>query len=814
MTGLPRWLEALLGIGPDAVAPGATPHFRFARFPEGARGLLAAILVAAVLAAAIWIYRRERVKAPLRRIVLTALRCLLLAAAVAVLLDPIVEIDRVRRIPAHTLVLVDASLSMGLRDRYATQTERGARLAKAAGQAPERAPELTRAQIADGILRNKELRLLERLAERNRVGVFAFADRIEPLLTLPRAGEKEPPEEGAPGSPPPPPLPAIEPRGTVTDLGGALRTAADRFAGSPVAGIVLLSDGRATAGEDVAGAARILARRGIPVIAVGVGDPTPIGNRRVETIVASERIFVGDPVAIEARVSARGGGDQATVEFRAKGPTDEAPRVVERRTVSLEEGGEGTVLRFEDRPGAIGRRLYSVWIEPAPDEIVTADNERTVPVEVVEERSRVLLIAGGPSYEYRFLKTLLKRDDRIELSAWLESADPEFPQEGDKRIEKLPAEAEEIAAYEVVILCDPDASGFPEGLAGLLEKFAGEQGGGIFFIAGEKFTLGFLRDPRTASILDLLPVEIDWGAAEQEIGVGRYYTRAWPIAVTQAGLAHAALRFDADPDRSRAIWDSLEGVYWSFPVRGPKPAATVLATHPDPSLGTSEGPRILLASQFYGAGRIVFAGFDETWRWQTLAEAAYRRYWAQWIRHLAEGRLVGGRRALISSDRETYSLGDRILVSARVLDESWRPLAEPAVQATVTGPGGAAETIVLDADPNRPGWFRGGFDARSPGLYGIALGEASRAVEVELPNLEFEEPSLDVAALLAIAQGSGGAVYAGDAIGTIPEAIPDRTQSVVASEEPITLWDRPFTLAVLAGLLIAEWIIRKWSRLL
>jgi len=221
-----------------------------------------------------------------------------------------------------------------------------------------------------------------------------------------------------------------------------------------------------------------------------------------------------------------------------------------------------------------------------------------------------------------------------------------------------------------------------------------------------------------------------------------------------------------------------------------------------------------LAAQFYGAGRVVFAGFDESWRWQTLAESAYRRYWTQWIRHLAEGRLVGGRRAVVTSDRETYALGDRILVSARVLDATWKPLADPTVGVSITGPGGTAETIVLDADPNRPGWYRGGFDAKAPGLYGIALGDASKAVEVELPNLEFEEPSLDAAGLLAIAQGSGGAVYSGDAIATIPEAIPDRTQSVVASEEPIALWDRTFTLAVLASLLIAEWIVRKWSRLL
>src|SRR6185436_1393360 len=117
--------------------------------------------------------------------------------------------------------------------------------------------------------------------------------------------------------------------------------------------------------------------------------------------------------------------------------------------------------------------------------------ERSIVVEVVKEASKVLLIAGGPSYEYRFLKNLLRRDSRIFLAAWLMSADPDYPQEGKVSLKKLPSTPKELFEYDVVILMDPDPQGFPEGFPKLLEEFVGKRRGGLVYSAGEKYASSF-----------------------------------------------------------------------------------------------------------------------------------------------------------------------------------------------------------------------------------------------------------------------------------------------------------------------------------
>src|SRR5207245_5269224 len=58
-------------------------------------------------------------------------------------------------------------------------------------------------------------------------------------------------------------------------LGDAIATTLDEFAGQPLAGIVVLSDGGSNRGEDPVAAAGRAAERRAPIFTVGIGDPTP-----------------------------------------------------------------------------------------------------------------------------------------------------------------------------------------------------------------------------------------------------------------------------------------------------------------------------------------------------------------------------------------------------------------------------------------------------------------------------------------------------------------------------------------------------------
>ncbi|HVR73462.1 MAG TPA: vWA domain-containing protein, partial [Planctomycetota bacterium] len=615
-----------------------------------------------------------------------------------------------------------------------------------------------------------------------------------------------------------------------------VRGAVEAEGSGRVAGIVLVTDGRVTAGEGLQSAGAYLREKGIPVHAVGVGDPTPTKNLRVTAILTSERAFTGDSIVADVRIEEEGlDGETARVElldtFEPEGEPARAPVRIDTQETSFTGGRREAVVSFRFEPEGVGRHLLTARIEPRPEETFTDDNERSAAVVVVKEASKVLLIAGGPSYEYRFLKNLLKRDARIHVAAWLMSADADYPQEGNTSLKKLPDTTKDLFHYDVVILMDPNPEGFPAGFPDLVEKFVGKHRGGLVLSAGSKFAPSFFEAASAAPIRNMLPVLVNAGDVRETLGRGDFYEREWAIEALPAALDHAATRLSSQIDRNRDRWAEIAGIYWSFPARKAKPGATVLFTHPDPALAREGEPRPLIAIQFYEGGRVLWCGIDSVWRWRSTAEEVYDSFWVQSIRYLTEGRLLGDRRRLLQTDSDAYDLGEAVRVSAFLSDENFNPVASAEEIAVVEDPDGAATELRLDPDPSAPGWFRGVFVPRTLGAFRLRLkgpsgapgpglpaspgsGQAEKVVSVEPPAVEFDVPRLDEEALRELALLTSGSYSTIAEAGSVPDRILDRRQTIVTTDEPIPLWDNSFSMSLLGLLLTLEWVFRKVNRLL
>lgn len=88
-----------------------------------------------------------------------------------------------------------------------------------------------------------------------------------------------------------------------TDLGEGLASLARGWAGrGHPAACILLSDGRRTAGADPDPAARSLAARGVRLIAVAIGDPTPPSDVAVASLDAPGEAVAGERVLLTASV--------------------------------------------------------------------------------------------------------------------------------------------------------------------------------------------------------------------------------------------------------------------------------------------------------------------------------------------------------------------------------------------------------------------------------------------------------------------------------------------------------------------------------
>ena len=788
--------------------------FELAGMPSGWLRLLGLLLLAGVCYAVIWLYRREaRAGASVRlRSVLAGLRCLVLVALAGIWLEPVIATYTVRTISATVAVLTDVSASMA---GFGVQ------------ESQFRVAEVGR------LLEGEEQGWLKRLAAHNELGLYAFGEQTV-RVRLPWEETSPSPTSEAMGNAAPPRSFRIA--GTTiavqnaTDPGQAVTTALDDAGESPVAGLVLISDGNFNRGmsvEDMAAAAR---RSRAPIYAVGVGSTEEPANIRVTNIVAPLTTPKGDPFELCVELAATGiepTGVQLELSEQLGGGEE---RTIASREVQL--GGESLAaeIPFKIDADQAGQFFYRARVKPLEVEAVAFDNVREASVLVLDEQIRVLLVAGRPSYEYRYLTRLLERDRTVNLSCWLQSADAQAVRDGNTPIAELPRRPQDVFAYDAIVLLDPNPGELDSSWAITARRLVDEFGGGLLLQAGPHFATRLLRDPRLEELVTMLPVIPDPDADVRLSEQGAYRTRSAPIQLPDETRAHALLTLHPDPEINQEIWSALPGIWWYLPVLREKPLATVLMRHGSRAHANRYGPAILMATQPFGSGRTAFLGFDNTWRWRGTGERYFNHFWVQLVRYLAQTRRAGAsKRGTIVLDREAVSVGDYVKIEARVLDEAFVPWQAAQIEMSLELGDGTRRSHTLNAVAGREGWFAGRvpFDRPGPAVVRVPLAGSGaidsadareeslvKHVLVQQPDIELRSLRLRADRLAELAERTGGRYTPLEKAGELPNWIEAAEQVKVTRGSDTPLWDRGSVLIVVASLLVVEWALRRRHHLL
>lgn len=810
--------------------------------PTGWARLALALLLVALCGLTIMLYLREARSGAKRSLrgFLASLRCVVIVGLALIWLAPALVTYAVRLLPARVVVLVDASASMAVSD--VADAPRAGSEATPASTATDA---LTRAAAVTRILSAEDHAWLRRLEERNRLSVYAFGEATrrvalpwEAATTQPDSGALIPPvtpdlgdslaEEDAhaplPALPPP-----ISPR---SDLGEALQVLADELSGQPVAGVAILSDGAFNRGPSLAELIALAQRAKLPLYPIGIGSETEPPNWRLASIAAPAAVPPDDPFVVEVQVLASGLADEeAQVKLSLSGPNNENQNIIATQRVSASPAGQPAALRFEVSPPEPGEYVYRAHVRGNALESVADDNVRETRVQVLDDKLRVLVVAGGPTYDYRLVTRLLERDKSIDVSCWLQSADPQAVRDGNIVITKLPREPAELFAYDIILLVDPDPAELDSSWCVLLRRWVEELGGGLFYQAGPHFSTRLLRDPRLQELVAILPFTSDPDAAMRLTAAGTYQLQESPLRLTPAAATHPITSLAAESSLTEEVWRALPGVWWHLPALRAKPLATVLLEHGSTAEQNQYGPALLLAVQPVGAGRTASLLFDSTWRWRAAAEPYFNRFWIQLMRYLAQARRQDpNRRGEIVLDRETFSVGDYVKLEVQVLDASFAPLPAPEVSATLTWQDGQEQMLSLAALPGRAGWFTGRvlleregaavLRVALPGADGTAEAPAeSAALKAHLlvtrPDVELRALRLRTDTLQVLAQETGGEYLPGARAGELPDLIRSATRRQPPQQVgQDAVWDSPYWLAALALLLTLEWSLRRRHHLL
>ncbi|MEQ8764914.1 MAG: VWA domain-containing protein [Planctomycetota bacterium] len=785
-------------------------NIEFLRLP--ASWLVVLVIVPGIIAFSWWLYAREGSTAPARmKRLLAVVRALTILGFLALLAEPVRQQFDETTIRPLLAVLIDDSYSMSAKEEYRDSAS-SSKLRRLTG-IPSNRPleEVPRSELVTKALGNKDTGILAELEDRFDLEMYRFSSELQPI----------PSNEAL----------KLEADGQSTRLGTAIEQAMGDAYGRDVAGLIVFTDGRSNAGTDPLEAAARARGNEVRLYAVGVGEPELLSrNAGIDWGLFPDSALVNQEVEFRVEVMTSGfepnqiatlvlidqleGTELARESIAVDGPEPRQTR---------------QFLSFQPtRPGEY--EIVAKIIPPEGDENPIDDQTSPQTLWVKNEKIEVLYVEGYPRWEYRYLKNaLIRADESLSTQCLLLSADLRFEQEHsadreDRILRQFPTDPKELFEFDVIVFGDVDPEDLHddpqerEKILKNIKKFV-EIGGGFLMIAGENYApRSYVNTP----IEDILPVVIRNLDRERQ-NVPTRYDRPFRPRLENPYDPHEIVKLRTDPEENRRLWESedfgMPGLYWYLPVERAKPGARVLARHPETG-NPRYGKHPLIVTTHYPTGRTLFLAFDSTWMWRKYyGEQYHEQFWLKAVQYLAMSKLRRSdkRYELTTKDNRTeYDIKEPITLWASVRDEDYEPLEADVQPIWIKTPKGRQMEMELPALPGEPGIFERELGEKEPGKYeawievpGTAEKISHISFFVKVPVLETQITSLDQDRLREIALLTKGHYLRLHDLDQLSSAIEEKAISKKTLRSEEQLWDRPWILFALAGLLGLEWILRK-----
>ncbi|GEM_PF-4393012 len=579
-----------------------------------------------------------------------------------------------------------------------------------------------------------------------------------------------------------------------TDIAAVIRRVVSQSGYQPVAGVILLSDGRHTTTGNPVAEARALDAQGIPIMVYDFGSPEINNDIAIADLIVPTEMPLGQTSELSARLYQRGyTGKNITLTWHS------GNRHIGTSTIMLKDRTQR--IRFQYKPTTEGTVRISAEIKPQPGELTDINNKQTVFTRIVKNKFKVLFLYGTPDWDYTFMRRLLMNDKNLITTAIAVTTANE-----KTRLQKI-----DPAGFDLVIIGNLSADMLGTALAERLKIYVGSRGRALLLLGGAKsFQSGGYH---TGPLREVIPIR--WKN-------GGLYHNPFTLHLTGLGRTHPVMRLNDDAAVNQKIWENLPPLDSVNSITETKPGTEVLAVH------SARNDLIVCAAGRYGSGKVgIFAG-SSTWRWYFLSIGLgrsgeyYGQFWRQFIRYLVTSRLE---QINLHTDRYRYNRSEQVHIVASLFSAGFEPVtgAHPIVSVQRREADGwkEAASIPLKSSSVNPEQYSGVYSTQQDGEYRVHLriahprvnGSKTTPFLVQYPTGEFSHPDIDFDRLTALARATGGILFNDTQAEKINDQLTPKIRKIDMryDYEFFNTW---LFYSIIIILLTAEWIWRKKHGLL
>lgn len=615
------------------------------------------------------------------------------------------------------------------------------------------------------------------------------------------------------------PLGQITADGTSSRLGDGLTRLIQRQAGKGTAAVILVSDGINTSGTTLREAAKAARRAAIPIVAVAVGRQTELPDLRLADLLIDRDVYLGDQVTAEVSVIV---SDVPSAQTRIVLRDQTTNKVLDETHVTIAGEQRQVTARLSFVPERAGELALRVEATAILGEQELDNNFVDETVRVQDKTVRVLLVSDTSNYEFRFLKNFLERATQpgsaaaasFEVLTVLQDADPLFVDQDKSALRLIPSQPEQIHQFDAFVLIDFDPQLVSQTSQQAIVDAVALHGAGCIFVSGQG---SIARRLEGWPLAKLLPVE---RSSTPAVAAAQSVDSQWFWQPTALGSSALPMQLAPSIAQSLAVWQRLPGFISLTRVERAKEGAQLLAQAVDRQ---SANDRLLLITQFAGAGRTALQATDETYRWVNFlgSDLYYQRYWGQMLRWLSRGKLSGTAAPVeLLVEPKQANVGQPVRFHVTLGGAQALGASDADVELAIEGTGGRDRILNLTrVDPSSQDYQQLASDL-PPGSYRARLvrpimeAPPSEEFTITAPPGEQATLRVNVEGLRYLSEQSRGRFYLEADAERLFDELPLGKPTRLGALPSQPIWNSWWVAALFITLLTTEWIVRRKCQML